>query len=42
MLYYFIAVPVAFLVAQGFWTLIAYILTWCGFPGRAPSSSGCH
>lgn len=32
MLYCFIAVPVAFLVAQGFWTLIAYILTWCGFP----------
>lgn len=32
MLLYFIAVPVAFLVAQGFWTLIAYILTWCGFP----------
>lgn len=30
--YYFIAVPVAFLIAQGFWTLIAYILTWCGFP----------
>jgi hypothetical protein len=32
MLLYFIAVPVAFLVAQGFWTLIAYIVTWCGFP----------
>ena len=32
MLLYFIAVPVAFLVAQGFWTLIAYIATWCGFP----------
>lgn len=32
MLYYFIAIPVAFLVAQGFWTLIAYIVTWCGFP----------
>lgn len=32
MLLYFIAVPVAFLVAQGFWTLIAYIITWCGFP----------
>lgn len=32
MLYYFIAVPVAFLVAQGFWTLIAYIVRWCGFP----------
>lgn len=32
MLRYFIAVPVAFLVAQGFWTLIAYIITWCGFP----------
>ena len=29
MLMYFIAVPIAFLVAQGFWTLIA---TWCGFP----------
>lgn len=28
MLLYFIAVP----VAQGFWTLIAYIVTWCGFP----------
>lgn len=26
MLLYFIAVP----VAQGFWTLIAYIVTWCG------------
>ena len=32
MLLYFIAVPVAFLVAQGFWTLVAYIVTWCGFP----------
>lgn len=32
MLLYLIAVPVAFLVAQGFWTLIAYIITWCGFP----------
>lgn len=32
MLLYFIAIPVAFLVAQGFWTLIAYIVTWCGFP----------
>lgn len=31
MLPYFIAVPVAFLVAQGFWTLIAYIATRCGF-----------
>ena len=29
MLLYFIAVPVAFLVAQGFWTII---VTWCGFP----------
>lgn len=29
MLLYFVAVPVAFLVAQGFWTLI---VTWCGFP----------
>ena len=29
MLLYFIAVPVAFLVAQGFWTLI---VTWCGSP----------
>lgn len=28
MLLYFIAVP----VAQGVWTLIAYIVTWCGFP----------
>ncbi len=32
MLYYFVAFLVAFLVAQGFWTLIAYITTWCGFP----------
>lgn len=32
MLLYFIAVPVVFLVAQGIWTLIAYIVTWCGFP----------
>lgn len=32
MLLHFIAVPVAFLVAQGFWTLIAYIVTWCGSP----------
>lgn len=32
MLMYFIAVPVAFLVAQGFWTLVAYIFVWCGFP----------
>ena len=32
MLLYFIAVPVAFLVAQGFWTLVAYIVFWCGFP----------
>ena len=32
MLLYFIAVPFAFLVAQGFWTLVAYIVTWCGFP----------
>lgn len=29
MLLYFIAVPVAFLVAQGFRTLV---VTWCGFP----------
>ena len=32
MLLYFIAVPIAFLIAQGFWTLISYILTRCGFP----------
>ena len=32
MLVYFVAVPFAFFIAQGFWTLIAYILTWCGFP----------
>ena len=32
MLVYFIAVPIAFLVAQGFWTLVSYIVTWCGFP----------
>ena len=32
MLMYFIAVPVAFLVAQGFWTLVAYIVSRCGFP----------
>lgn len=32
MLLHFVAVPVAFLVAQGFWTLIAYIIMWCGFP----------
>ena len=32
MLLYFIAVPIAFLVAQGLWTLVAYIVTWCGFP----------
>lgn len=32
MLLYFLAVPVAFLVAQGFWTLIAYTVTRCGFP----------
>lgn len=32
MLLYLIAVPVAFLVAQGFWTLVAYIVTRCGFP----------
>lgn len=32
MLMYILAVPIAFLVAQGFWTLIAYIVTWCGFP----------
>ena len=31
MLLHFIAVPVAFLIAQGFWTLIAYIVT-CGSP----------
>lgn len=30
MLLHFIAVPVP--VAQGFWTLIAYIVTWCGLP----------
>ena len=29
---YFIAVPVAFLIAQGFWTLVAYIFVWCGLP----------
>ena len=28
MLLYFIAVP----VAQGFWTLVSYIVAWCGFP----------
>lgn len=32
MLMYILAVPVVFLVAQGFWTLVAYIVTWCGFP----------
>ena len=32
MLLYFIAVPVAFLVAQGFWTLVACIFVRCGFP----------
>lgn len=32
MLVCFIAVPIAFLVAQGFWTLVAYIVLWCGFP----------
>lgn len=32
MLLHFVAVPVAFLVAQGFRTLIAYIVAWCGFP----------
>lgn len=32
MLLHFVAVPVAFPVAQGFWTLIAYIVAWCGFP----------
>ena len=32
MLYYFVAVPIAFLIAQGFWTLVAYIVRWCGFP----------
>lgn len=32
MLVYFVAVPFAFFIAQGFWTLVAYILTWCGFP----------
>lgn len=32
MLVYSIAVPFAFFIAQGFWTLIAYTLTWCGFP----------
>ena len=32
MLIYFVAVPFAFFIAQGFWTLFAYILTWCGFP----------
>lgn len=32
MLLHFIAVPVAFLVAQGFWTLVAYIVTRCGSP----------
>lgn len=32
MLIYFVAVPFAFFIAQGFWTLVAYILTWCGFP----------
>lgn len=35
MLLYFIAVPVAFLVAQGFWTLI---VTWCGPPRPVPPS----
>lgn len=33
MLPHFVAVPVAFLVAQGFWTLIAYVVARCGFPG---------
>jgi hypothetical protein len=32
MLLHFVAVPVAFPVAQGFWTLVAYIVTRCGFP----------
>lgn len=32
MLMYILAVPIAFLIAQGFWTLVAYIVTWCGFP----------
>lgn len=32
MLVYFVAVPFAFFIAQGFWTLVAYILSWCGFP----------
>lgn len=32
MLIYFVAVPFAFFIVQGFWTLVAYILTWCGFP----------
>lgn len=32
MLLYLIAVPIAFLVAQGFRTLVAYIFVWCGFP----------
>lgn len=32
MLVYIVAVPFAFFIAQGFWTLVAYILTWCGFP----------
>lgn len=27
MLLYFVAVPVAFLVAQGFWTLVAFAWT---------------
>lgn len=32
MLIYFVAVPFAFFIAQGFWTLVAYILIGCGFP----------
>ena len=32
MLMHILAVPVVFLVAQGFWTLVAYIVTRCGFP----------
>lgn len=32
MIPYILAIPVVFLVAQGFWTLVAYIVTWCGFP----------
>lgn len=32
MLPYILAAPIAFFIVQGFWTLVAYIVLWCGFP----------